>query len=61
MTSKALLKRQILHQVEYLNEHAGELSESDLTWAIKMEEAFRRFGELTERQHKILEDIYKRY
>jgi hypothetical protein len=46
--------------LKHLNAHASDLSASDLDWTIKMEEAFRLYGRLSEKQMKTLEEIYKR-
>lgn len=51
----------IAWKLKYLSTKAGEMAESDLDWAIKMEHAFKRQGNLTARQAEVLDDICKKY
>ena len=42
---------------EALNEAASDLAPSELDWTIKFEDHFKKYGDLTDRQFDILEDI----
>ena len=45
-----------------LTKEASNLSTPDLEWVVKMEDAFKRQGEiLTPKQMNVLEGIYKKY
>jgi len=57
--TKASENEIVVWQLKYVNEHAGDLSESDLDWADKMQDAFTRQGWLSEKQKEILERIYR--
>jgi hypothetical protein len=45
----------------YLNKHANELKANDADWIIKLEERFRANDDLSEKESKIVSDIFKRY
>jgi hypothetical protein len=51
----------IKFQIKYLNTNAGDLSDNDLEWVIKMEESLNKKGFLSKREQEILTDIFKRY
>ena len=48
-------------QLGYVTSHAISLRPADLEWAIKMEEAYKKQGFLSDKQREVVEDIYKRY
>ena len=48
-------------RIKYLTEHKSDLSESDLTWVIRIEESLQRQGYLSSRQSEVLENIYSKY
>lgn len=60
MTNKDYEDEIIKWRLKWITAEGSDLSPSDLEWAIKMEEAFKEQGFLTEKQKKVLEDIYKR-
>jgi hypothetical protein len=45
----------------YLNKHAGELKANDRDWIIKLEDRFKENDELSDKETKIVSDIFKRY
>jgi hypothetical protein len=47
-------------KLKWIRTHAESLSERDLDWAIRMEEAFTQTGSLTARQSEVLDDIYRK-
>ena len=59
---KAAVKRAQRHemQMKFLcqSENVGHLSEADLDWLIKMEQAWKRQGYLTERQAQVVENLW---
>lgn len=57
---KSLTDKQIVFMFKCLNEQAGSLRPNDLDWAIKMEEAYKRQGHLSEKQQEILSGIFSR-
>ena len=49
-------------QIKWLTEIHEQLSEGDMDWLIKMDDAFKRQnGILTPKQLTIVEDMYKKY
>ena len=61
MKSQSETNEVVQWQLKYLITRASDMSSNDLEWTIKMEEAYKRFGKLTDRQRTVLESIYKRY
>ena len=47
--------------LKYISQRADDLTPNDLEWAIRMEEAFKEFGDLSFKQIGIIESIYQRY
>jgi hypothetical protein len=45
----------------YLNNHADELKANDRDWIIKLEDRFKENDELSDKEAKIVTDIFKRY
>jgi hypothetical protein len=58
MTQKE--KKQIDFMLKYITNNKSNLSPNDLNWAIKMEDAYHKFGKLTVLQFKLLQSIFGR-
>ncbi len=52
-------KEHIEFKLRCIRDHADSLSESDLDWAIKMEDAWKR-GWLSDKEMNIVDNIYRR-
>lgn len=50
----------IRFKLKWIADHADSLGESDLEWAERMEDAFKRNGRLTERQSEVLDRLYRK-
>lgn len=57
----ASTKERIKWMLKILTEKASSLSEHDLEWTIRMESAFKDYGNLSPRQLSVLEGIYDKY
>ena len=48
-------------QFKYLESQREKISDTDLAWAIQLEEALKKQKQLSKRQKEVLESIYSRY
>jgi hypothetical protein len=53
-------KDKIKWQLDWISEHASDLSQNDLAWAIRIEEAYQKQKYLSPRQQEILADIFSK-
>jgi hypothetical protein len=62
ITDTKLKQRQRIEwQLKCLVDAAGEMSDNDLDWAIKMQEAWKMQGYLSEKQQTIVDNLHRRY
>jgi hypothetical protein len=53
-------RKQVIFMFDYITKNKSNLKPVDLEWAIKMQDAYKRYGQLTIRQIEVLKSIFGR-